>query len=81
MMLYKRVYTDGPTDITFLRVVAYAFKRTIITKYGITSAVCQAVSGQPQKKLKKKKKKYTIAGILHEGPKWIPGKGSPGCSG
>ena len=25
-----------------------------------------------------KKKKYDISGILHEGPKWIPGKGSPG---
>ena len=25
-----------------------------------------------------KKKKYDISGILHEGPNWIPGKGSPG---
>ena len=36
------------------------------------------VEGHRKKKLKKKKKKYDISGILHEGPKWIPGKGSPG---
>ena len=34
--------------------------------------------GHRKKKLKKKKKKYDVSGILHEGPKWIPGKGSPG---